>query len=123
VKEDRVVLSFPRAIAPVQVGVYPLMNKDGLSEKAIDLRKMLVNEGFLVDYDESGSIGRRYARADEIGAQLGITIDYDTLGNDTVTVRDRDSWKQVRTKIDGLAKLLHQYFENKIGFDQLGTPV
>jgi glycyl-tRNA synthetase len=123
VKEDRVILSFPRAIAPVQVGVYPLMNKDGLSEKAIDLRKMLVNEGFLVDYDESGSIGRRYARADEIGAQLGITIDYDTLGNDTVTVRDRDSWKQVRTKIDGLAKLLHQYFENKIGFDQLGTPV
>jgi glycyl-tRNA synthetase len=123
VKEDRVVLSFPRAIAPVQVGVYPLMNKDGLTEKAIGLRKLLVNEGFLVDYDESGSIGRRYARADEIGAQLGITIDYDTLDNDTVTVRDRDSWKQVRTKIDGLAKLLHQYFENKIGFDQLGTPV
>jgi glycyl-tRNA synthetase len=123
VKEDRVVLSFPRAIAPVQVGVYPLMNKDGLTEKAIGLRKMLVNEGFLVEYDESGSIGRRYARADEIGAQLGITIDYDTLGNDTVTVRDRDSWKQVRTKIDGLATLLHQYFGNKIGFDQLGTPI
>lgn len=123
VKEDRLVLSFPRAIAPVQVGVYPLMNKDGLTEKAIGLRKMLVNEGFLVEYDESGSIGRRYARADEIGAQLGITIDYDTLGNDTVTVRDRDSWKQVRTKIDDLAKLLHQYFENKIDFDQLGTPI
>jgi glycyl-tRNA synthetase len=123
VKEDRVVLSFPRAIAPVQVGVYPLMNKDGLTEKAIGLRKMLVNEGFLVEYDESGSIGRRYARADEIGAQLGITIDYDTLGNDTVTVRDRDSWKQVRTKIDDLSKLLHQYFENKISFDQLGTPI
>ncbi len=123
VKGDRVVLSFPRAIAPVQVGVYPLMNKDGLTEKAIGLRKMLVNEGFLVEYDESGSIGRRYARADEIGAQLGITIDYDTLGNDTVTVRDRDSWKQVRTKIDDLATLLHQYFGNKIGFDQLGTPI
>ena len=123
VKEDRVVLSFPRAIAPLQVGVYPLMNKDGLTEKAIDLRKMLVNEGFLVEYDESGSIGRRYARADEIGAQLGITIDYDTLGNDTVTVRDRDSWNQVRTKIDDLSKLLHQYFENKISFDQLGTPI
>jgi len=123
VKEDRVVLSFPRSISPVQVGVYPLMDKDGLGEKAVELRKMLLNEGFLVEYDDSGSIGRRYARADEVGAQLGITIDYDTLSNGTVTVRDRDSWKQVRTKINDLPRLLHEYFKEKIGFDQLGMPV
>ena len=123
VKEDRAILAFPRDVAPIQVGVYPLMSKDGLVEKAIEIHTMLVDEGFLTEYDESGSIGRRYARADEIGTQLGITVDYDTLGNNTVTIRDRDSWKQVRTKIDNLPRFLHQYFRYKIGFDQLGTSV
>ena len=123
VKEDRAILAFPRDIAPIQVGVYPLMSKDGLVEKANEIHAMLVDEGFLTEYDESGSIGRRYARADEIGTQLGITVDYDTLGNNTVTIRDRDSWKQVRTRIDNLPRFLHQYFRYKISFDQLGTPV
>ena len=120
VKEDRAIMSFPRDIAPVQVGVYPLMNKDGLVEKTKDIHRMLLDAGLLAEYDESGSIGRRYARADEIGVQLGITVDYDTLENNTVTIRDRDSWKQVRTKIDDLPRLLHEYFRNKISFDKLG---
>jgi glycyl-tRNA synthetase len=123
VKEDRAIMSFPRDIAPVQVGVYPLMNKDGLVEKTIDIHRMLLDAGLLAEYDESGSIGRRYARADEIGVQLGITVDYDTLENSTVTIRDRDSWKQVRTKIDDLPKLLHEYFRNKISFDKLGMSI
>jgi glycyl-tRNA synthetase len=123
VKDDRAVLSFPRDIAPIQVGVYPLVSKDGLPQKALEVYNMLLGEGFAVEYDEAGSIGRRYARADEIGAALGVTVDYETLKNDTVTIRDRDSWKQVRTKIENLPELLHKYFKKKINFEDLGKPL
>ena len=119
-KDDRVVLSFPRTITPIQVGVYPLMGKDGLDTKALEIQKQLTAEGFMTDYDETGSIGRRYARADEAGVALGITIDYDTLNDGTVTIRDRDSWQQVRTAIQDLPELLHQYFQGKINFQSLG---
>lgn len=122
-KEGRVVLSFPKGIAPVQVGVYPLVSKDGLPNKAWQVYKMLVDEGLIVEYDEAGSIGRRYARADEAGIPLGITIDYETLKNDTVTIRDRDAWKQVRNHISSLPELLPKYFRNKIEFEDLGEPV
>ncbi|MEM0313390.1 MAG: His/Gly/Thr/Pro-type tRNA ligase C-terminal domain-containing protein, partial [Candidatus Bathyarchaeia archaeon] len=104
-------------------GVYPLVSKDGLPEKAQQLKQMLINEGFTVEYDEAGSIGRRYARADETGIPLGITIDYETLKDDTVTLRDRDTWKQVRNRIDALPDLLHKYFRMKINFSDLGKPV
>ena len=120
-KDDRVLMSFPRSIAPVQLGIYPLMSKDGLDEKAREIRKQLTQEGFSAEFDEAGSIGRRYARADEAGIQLGITVDYDTLKDGTVTIRDRDSWMQVRTKIPMLPELLHKYFSGKINFPDLGT--
>jgi glycyl-tRNA synthetase len=120
-KDDRVVLSFPRSIAPIQIGVYPLMGKDGMDTKAKEVQRILACEGFMTDYDEAGSIGRRYARADEAGVQLGITIDYDTLNDGTVTIRDRDSWQQVRTPINDLPKLLHKYFESKANFTDLGS--
>jgi glycyl-tRNA synthetase len=123
VKDDRVILSFPRCITPIQVGIYPLMGKDGLDTKALELQKQLTQAGLMTDYDEAGSIGRRYARADEAGVALGITIDYDTLSDDTVTIRDRDSWQQVRTSIKDLPELLHQYFTGKIGFESLGKSV
>ncbi|MBS7607693.1 glycine--tRNA ligase [Candidatus Bathyarchaeota archaeon] len=123
VKDDRVILSFPRDIAPIQVGVYPLVSKDGLPEKAMQVYKMLIDEGFIAEYDEAGSIGRRYARADEAGIPLGITIDYETLKDDTVTIRDRDTWRQVRNKIAVLPELLHKYFRNKIDFEDLGEPL
>jgi len=122
-KEDRVVMSFPRSIAPIQVGVYPLMSKDGLDFKAVQVQKLLVNEGLMTELDEAGSIGRRYARADEAGVQLGVTIDYDTLKDETVTVRDRDSWLQVRTPIKDLPTLLHSYFHGKINFKDLGKAI
>ena len=123
VKDDRVMLSFPRDIAPIQIGVYPLVSRDGLPEKALQVYRMLVDEGFTVEYDEAGSIGRRYARADEAGIPLGITIDYETLKDDTVTIRDRDTWRQVRNRIDALPELLHKYFHKKIDFEDLGTLV
>jgi glycyl-tRNA synthetase len=121
VKDDRVLMSFPRSIAPTQVGVYPLVSKDGLVEKALEVRELLANEGFTVEFDETGSIGRRYARADEAGVPLGITIDYDTLTDGTVTIRDRDSWQQVRSPIKDLPELMHKYFQGKINFEDLGT--
>lgn len=120
VKDDRTILSFPRDIAPIQLGVYPLVNKDGLPEKALELHKLLASEGFTVEYDDAGSIGRRYTRADEIGIPLGITVDYQTISDDSVTIRDRDSWKQVRTAIKDLPRLLHDYFRWKIDFEGLG---
>jgi len=123
IKGERALLSFPRDVAPIQVGIYPLVSKDGLPEKALELHKTLLNEGFVSEYDDAGSIGRRYARADEIGVSLGITVDYDTLSDETVTIRDRDSWKQVRSKIDELPELLHKYFRGKLNFESLGTPV
>ncbi len=121
VKDDRVLMSFPRGIAPVQVGVYPLMGKDGLVEKAAEVHRVLAEAGFMVEFDETGSIGRRYARADEAGVPLGITVDYDTLNDDTVTVRDRDSWRQVRSPIKDLPELLHKYFLGKINFEDLAA--
>jgi len=123
IRDDRTLLSFPRDIAPVQVSVYPLMSKDGLPEKALELHKVLLNEGFVAEYDDAGSIGRRYARADEAGIPLGITVDYDTLKDKTVTIRDRDTWKQVRNRIEELPELLHRYFRWKINFEELGTPI
>jgi glycyl-tRNA synthetase len=121
VKDDRVLMSFPRSIAPTQLGVYPLVSKDGIAEKAREVHKLLLNEGFATELDETGSIGRRYARADEAGVPLGITIDYDTLNDDTVTIRDRDSWQQVRSPIKDLPELLHKYFQGKTNFEDLGT--
>jgi glycyl-tRNA synthetase len=123
IKEDRVLMSFPRSIAPIQIGIYPLMSKDGLDVKAQEMRKQLTQEGFSVEFDEAGSIGRRYARADEAGVPLGITVDYESLSQGTVTIRDRDSWRQVRSKIDALPDLLHRYFQGKINFEDLGSLV
>ena len=120
IKDDRVVMHFPRGIAPTQIGIYPLMSKDGLAEKATEIQKQLTQEGFTAEFDEAGSIGRRYARADEAGIPLGITIDYDTLSQGTVTIRDRDSWRQVRSKIKDIPELLHKYFQGKLTFESLG---
>jgi len=122
-KKDRALLSLPRDLAPVQVGVYPLVSKDGLPEKAKEVFQMLVSKGFTTEYDESGSIGRRYARADEAGTPLGVTIDYDMLKDETVTIRDRDSWKQVRTGIRQLPELLRAYFHFEKAFEDLGQLV
>ena len=123
VKEDRALLSFPRDISPIQVGVYPLLSKDGLPEMAMAIHTMLAEEGFITEYDEAGSIGRRYARADEVGVQLGITVDYDTLKDHTVTVRDRDSWKQIRCPVSQLRELLRKYFAGKVDFGDLGKAI
>ena len=123
VKDGRVILRLPRDIAPIQLAVLPLVQKDGLPERARELHRKLVEEGFSAEYDETGSIGRRYARFDEIGTPLCITVDYQTLDDDTVTIRDRDSWEQVRSRIYDLPKLLWEFFRSKIDFHDLGYVV
>lgn len=122
-EDDRVVLRIPRDLAPIQAVVLPLMAKDGLPEVAWQLYERLLDEGFDIEYDEAGSIGRRYARADEVGVPVAVTIDYDTLKDESVTLRDRDTWKQVRAASKELPKLLHEYLKGKKEFDQLGVPV
>jgi len=119
-KKKRILLSLSRDIAPIQASVFPLVSKDGLPEKAKEVYQMLIKEGFTVEWDESGSIGRRYARADEAGTPLGVTIDYRTLEDGTVTLRDRDTWRQVRSEVDKLSELLYAYFRHKLDFEGLG---
>jgi len=95
--------AFPPKVAPFQFAVYPLVGKDNVPEAAERVYKEL-KANYNVVYDDSGSIGRRYARADEIGIPYSITADYDTLKDDSVTVRNRDTTKQVRIKIKDLEK-------------------
>lgn len=95
--ETRVVMHFHPAIAPYKVAVLPLQKN--LSEKAKEVYAMLSKE-FMCDYDDAGSIGKRYRRQDEIGTPFCITIDFDTLENNTVTIRERDSMQQIRLPID-----------------------
>ncbi len=119
-KKRRTLMSLSRELAPIQISVFPLVSKDGLPEKAEEIYQKLIKEDFTVEWDESGSIGRRYARADEVGTVLGITVDYQTLEDGTVTIRNRDTWRQVRSEINYLPELLFDYFRRKISFEGLG---
>ena len=112
-RKKRNILHLPRYIAPYQVSVFPLVVKDGLPEKAVQIYQLLLNAGFVAAYDESGSIGRRYARSDEIGTPLAVTADYDTLESGAVTVRDRDSWDQVTLNVGDLVERLRRYHDNE----------
>ncbi len=99
--EDRVVLRLPACIAPVKLAILPLVKKDGLPEKAREILDMLRFD-FNCQYDEKDSIGKRYRRQDAIGTPYCITIDHDTLGDNCVTIRDRDTMTQERVPISDL---------------------
>jgi glycyl-tRNA synthetase len=99
--ETRTVLHFKPKVAPVKVAIFPLMKKEPLVQLAKEVEKEL-RPLFNVVYDESGAIGKRYRRQDEIGTPFCVTIDYDSLEDRTVTVRERDSMQQKRVKIDDL---------------------
>ena len=104
--EERIFLKLPAKIAPSLCAVFPLVKKDGLFEKAKALFEELNGCGLDMLFDEKGSIGKRYARVDEIGVPFAVTIDYDTLKDNTVTLRERDSMQQKRVKISELPVLL-----------------
>jgi glycyl-tRNA synthetase len=104
----RVVMRFPKILAPFKLAVLPLSKKEELSAPARELAKRL-RQRWTCDYDETQSIGKRYRRQDEIGTPYCVTFDFETLNDQAVTVRDRDSMKQERVKIEGLeAHLLSQ---------------
>jgi glycyl-tRNA synthetase len=101
---ERTVLRLHPRLAPVKVAVLPLVSKEGMPEKAREVYESLRPVG--AEYDEGGSIGKRYRRQDEIGTPWGVTVDGQTLEDDTVTLRDRDSLEQVRVPVEGLAEEL-----------------
>ena len=103
--DSRVVLHLHPVLAPYKVAVLPLSKK--LSEKAKEVYTKL-SKKFMCDYDEAGSIGKRYRREDEIGTPYCVTIDFDTLEDDTVTIRDRDTMEQIRLKIDDVANWVEE---------------
>ncbi len=103
--DTRVVLHLHPVLAPYKVAVLPLSKK--LSEKAKEVYTKL-SKKFMCDYDEAGSIGKRYRREDEIGTPYCVTIDFDTLEDDTVTIRDRDTMEQIRLKIDNVANWVEE---------------
>lgn len=109
--EEITILKLKNRIAPIKVGVFPLMAKDNLDKKALQIYEMLRKEKIPCYYDESGSIGRRYARMDEIGTPYCITVDYISLEDDSATIRDRDSAEQIRVKVGKLGKWVREKLE------------
>ncbi|MBI4276440.1 glycine--tRNA ligase [Candidatus Uhrbacteria bacterium] len=108
--EARVVMRFPKQLAPIQVAVLPLSKKKELADIALPIAETLRKAGFSVEYDETQSIGKRYRRQDEIGTPYCVTVDFDSLNDKAVTVRERDSMKQERIKIKELPEFLHRQF-------------
>jgi glycyl-tRNA synthetase len=114
--------AFPPKIAPYVVAVLPLVSKDGLPEKARGVYEQFKG-CYDSYYDESGSIGKRYARADEVGVPWCVTLDHDSLSNKDVTIRDRDSTKQIRVKIKDLTSVIWKLMNGEIKFEKAGKLV
>jgi glycyl-tRNA synthetase len=130
--EQRSYLELPSEVAPTTVGVFPLMDRDGMGEYARDLAGDLREAGLSVTYDDSGAIGRRYRRQDEVGTPFCVTVDYATLGEaregetdgeppapDTVTVRERDTTAQTRVPVADLPETLTALRDGDLAFDEL----
>ena len=122
-EEDGGRFNFVREIAPIKVSVFPLITDDGLPKKADEVFEDLKDKGIHTNYDDSGSIGRRYARADEVGVPYCVTIDHQTLEDSTVTIRDRDSTDQVRVEAKDLPDIIEDLLDRNIEFEEAGEPV
>jgi len=120
-EKERTLLSLPRHLTPYDAGVFPLVNKDGLQERAKEVYNQL-KQCYDVFYDDSGSIGKRYARSDEIGTLANITCDYQTLKDNTITIRDRNTTHQIRVPINNLKDILFKLIEGT-KFEKLGKPL
>ena len=121
--EPRSVLKFNSKVAPVDVAILPLMDRDVLVKPSKAVLDGLRSRGIRVDYDTSGSIGRRYRRNDEVGTPYCVTIDYETLEQGTVTIRDRDSMKQVKLDAQRLIGVLEELLAGDRKFEDAGVPV
>ncbi len=116
-EEKRVVLKISPKLAPETIAVFPLVNKNGLPEKSREIYNKL-KEKFGSFYDVSGSIGRRYARADEIGTAYCITIDHQTTEDNTVTIRDRDTTKQIRVKVEEIENRINGFMDGEKNLEE-----
>ena len=105
--DKRLVLRLDRRLAPVKVAVLPLSRNADLSPKAKDLATLL-RQSWNVEFDDAGAIGRRYRRQDEIGTPFCITVDFDTLDDNAVTIRERDTMQQERVGLDAVHAWLGQ---------------
>ncbi|AKB52768.1 Glycyl-tRNA synthetase [Methanosarcina barkeri str. Wiesmoor] len=121
-EEARLVMHFSSAVAPVQVAVLPLLTRKELADPAKDIIVKLREKTLLVNYDDSGTIGRRYRRNDEIGTPYCVTVDYDTLKDGTVTIRDRDSMRQIRAPVKGIENVLYELIYRGRNFESAGKP-
>ncbi|HEV8359348.1 MAG TPA: glycine--tRNA ligase [Candidatus Thermoplasmatota archaeon] len=110
------------SMAPIQVGVFPLMAKDNLDTTARNTEEDLRRSGLVASYDDGGSIGKRYARMDEVGTPFCVTIDYDTLQDGTVTLRERDSGRQKRLPRRALIEVLQDLLKGQRRFETLDAP-
>jgi glycyl-tRNA synthetase len=122
--EERSVLRLPAEVAPTTVGVFPLMDKDDMGETARDIAGQLRAAGLSVTYDDSGNIGRRYRRQDEVGTPFCVTVDYEAVEADaeeygTVTLRERDTTAQARVPIESLADTLAALLDGDVAFSDL----
>jgi glycyl-tRNA synthetase len=106
----------------VQVAVLPLLTRKELATPAKEIVAKLKENALLVNYDDSGTIGRRYRRNDEIGTPYSITVDYDTLEDGTVTIRDRDSMRQIRYPIKGIENVIFGLIYRGNSFESAGKP-
>jgi len=113
------VLRLRPTVAPTKVAVFPLMTKDGLAEKAEGIAESLRSLGITTAYDGSGSIGRRYARQDEVGTPYCVTVDYASMKDGTVTIRDRDSKDQVRIQADRLVDIIPRLIRDGMSFGDI----
>jgi len=119
--ESRAVLKFLPAVAPIEVAVLPLMDRKELVGPARAIVEELRRLGLRVDYDTSGSIGRRYRRNDEIGTPYDVTVDYETIEQGTVTIRDRDTMLQIKVPLAQVANTLQALLCGTIKFEAAGT--
>lgn len=119
---DQIIMSFPLRLSPVDISVFPLVKREKMPEKAMEIYKNL-SKSFTTFYDDTGSIGRRYARQDEIGTAFCITIDKETLEDNTVTLRDRNTTVQIRIKADDIEKIVRSIINNEIDFRKAGKIV
>ncbi|WP_252698031.1 glycine--tRNA ligase [Natronosalvus vescus] len=117
--EDRTYLELEPEVAPTFVGVFPLQSDDDLEETAREVAKAVRAAGLSVTYDDSGNIGRRYRRQDEVGTPFCVTVDYESLDDGAVTVRERDSTAQKRLPIDSLAETLSALRAGDVAFEEL----
>jgi glycyl-tRNA synthetase len=119
-EKNRMYLRLKKDMAPIEVGVFPLISRDGLPERATMVCDSLRSRCIMAEYDDSGSIGRRYARADEVGTPYCVTIDHQTLEDDTVTIRDRDTTQQIRVEIGKLLEVVCSLLADGITFLEAG---